>query len=71
MIEEQAFGNTLKADVKQFSSIRSLHWSVPATLQGKQKCHMQADDEYKDTASDLLIGQMIDQTSKQGQAIAK
>lgn len=38
--------------------------------QGKQKCHMQTD-EYKPTATDLLIDLIIDQTSKQGQVIVK
>jgi len=32
---------------------------------------MQADKECKYTASDLLIDLIIDQTSKQGQAIVK
>lgn len=71
--EEQAFGNTLKTVTKLFSSIRNLHLKCSSYIagQGKQECHMQADEEYKYTVSDLLIDLIIDQTSKQGQAIVK
>lgn len=73
MKEEQAFGNTLKTVMKLFCSIKNLHFKCTSYIagQGKQKCHMQADEEYKYTASDLLIDLTTDQTSKQGQAIVK
>lgn len=73
MREEQDFGNTPKTVMKQFSSIRNLYLKRTGHIggQGKQKCPVQADEKYKHAASDLLIDQIIDQTSKQGQVIVK
>lgn len=70
---EQALGNTLKAVMKLFSSIRNLHlkWTSDSAGQGERKCHMHADEEYKSTASDGLIDPIRDQTSKQGQVMVK